>query len=245
MPVIQLYRPDEEYLSSHKAIRRIAPAFRHVVLDRAHGEAEYRKEWDKYKSLNAPEVILRTYSLANCRTVWVEVTDDDGTNDWVRFPLWSRRDIFIKFESDTEYNRLRPAVEKLATLLGYVADHCSAETDEQEVGNPPGDVVFRFSFSFLPYANPPGLMEHFEKALREYLESRGFDFGMAGVGKTYTAVLCGAKNVPLPTWTDKLSHSGRWHKGSSVPHCSGNWKRKSIFLICSMTREDGASWLTT
>ena len=77
MPIIQLYRQDEEYLSSDEAIRRIAPAFRHVVLDRARGEAEYRKEWDKVKSLNAPEVILQTYSLANCRTVWVELSNDE------------------------------------------------------------------------------------------------------------------------------------------------------------------------
>jgi hypothetical protein len=130
VPIIQLYRPDEEYLSSHEAIRRIAPAFRHVVLDRARGEAEYRKEWDKVKSLNAPEVILQTYSLANCRTAWVEVTDDDGTDGWVRFPLWSRRDIFIEFESDAEYIRLRPTIKKLATLLGYVAEDDGTETDD-------------------------------------------------------------------------------------------------------------------
>jgi hypothetical protein len=185
--IIQLYRPDEDYLTSHEAIRRFAPAFRHVVVDRARGEMEYQKEWDKVKSLKAPEVILQTYSLANCRTVWVEVTDDDGNDGWVRFPLWSRRDIFVEFASDAEYTRLRPTVEKLAKLLGYIADDDVSDDDQLEVGNATGDVVFRFSFTFLPHANPPGLKERFEKALGEYLESHGFDFGMAGVeNKLYT-----------------------------------------------------------
>ena len=198
MPIIQIYRPDEEYLSSRDAIRRIAPAFRHVVLDRARGEGEYQKEWDKVKSLNAPEAILQTYSLANCHTVWVEVNDDDRADGWVRFPLWPRRDIFIEFGSDAEYTRLRPTVEKLAVLLGYVAEDGATEPDQPVFGNAPGDVVFRFSFTFLPYANPPGLKERFEKALREYLDSRGLDFGMAGVeGKTSTRGFVRGKNRPL------------------------------------------------
>lgn len=120
MRFIKLYCPEEDDLPSHGVIRRIAPAFRYVVLDRARGEAEYRKEWDKVKSLNAPEVILQTYSIANCRTVWVEVAD--RTNGWLRFMLWSRRGITIEFESDAEYTRLLPTVEKLAILLGYVAE---------------------------------------------------------------------------------------------------------------------------
>ena len=122
MFVIQLYREDEEYLSSHDAILRIAPVFRHVVLDRARGEAEYRQEWDKCIRLKAPEGILERYSLANCRTVWVEIADADGPDDWVRFPLWSRRDIFIEFASAAQWERLRPTVEKLAGLLDYGID---------------------------------------------------------------------------------------------------------------------------
>jgi hypothetical protein len=119
MVVTQLYREDEEHLSSHDAILRIAPAFRRVVLDRVRGEAEYVKEWNKCIALKAPEPILQTYSLANCRTVWVEVADDDSPDDWVRFALWSRRDIFIEFPTEAERDRLRPTVRELAKLLGY------------------------------------------------------------------------------------------------------------------------------
>jgi hypothetical protein len=122
LTIIQLYREDEEYLTSHDAILRFAPAFRHVVLDRLRGEAEYRKEWDKCIRLKAPEVILERYSIANCRTVWVEIADADGSIDWVRFALWSRRDIFIEFASAEEWERLRATVEKLAGLLEYGID---------------------------------------------------------------------------------------------------------------------------
>jgi hypothetical protein len=122
LTIIQLYREDEEYLSSHDAILRLAPAFRHVVLDRVRGEAEYEKEWDKCIRLKAPEVILQTYSLATCRTVWVEIADADGPDDWIRFPLWSRRAIFIEFASAEESHGLRPTVEKLAGLLEYEVD---------------------------------------------------------------------------------------------------------------------------
>jgi hypothetical protein len=203
VPIIQLYPLDEQYLSSHEAIRRIAPAFRHVVFDCARGEAEYRKEWDKVKSLNVPEVTLQTYSLANCRTVWVELTDDDGTDGWVRFPLWSRRMILIEFKSDAEYTRLRPTIQKLVTLLGYAADDGVTDAGQLYGGKAVGDVVFRFSFAFLPNANPPGLKERFEKALRDYLEARGFDFGMAGIeGKTYMRGFVRGKDGPV-TYEDQ------------------------------------------
>jgi hypothetical protein len=125
MVVTQLYREDEEYLSSEDAVLRIAHAFRRVVLDRIRGKAEYVKEWDKCIALKAPEPILQTYSLANCRTVWVEVADDDGPDGWVKFVLWSRRDIFIEFPSEFERDRLRSTVEKLAGLLG-----CEVEEGE-------------------------------------------------------------------------------------------------------------------
>jgi hypothetical protein len=119
MVITQLYRENEEHLSSHEAILRVVPAFRRVVLDRVRGEAEYVKEWNKCVTLKAPVPILQTYSLANCSTVWVEVADDDGPDGWVRFALWPRRDIFIEFASVAERDRLRPTVEKLAGLLGY------------------------------------------------------------------------------------------------------------------------------
>jgi hypothetical protein len=251
VPIIQLYRPDEEYLTSHEAVRRIAPAFRQVVLDRARGEKEYRKEWDKAKSLNAPEVILQTYSLANCRTVWVEVAEDDATDAWVRFALWSRRDIFIELESDAQYIQLRPTVEKLATLLGYVAEDGDEEADDQLVGGAAGDVVFRFSFTFLPHANPPGLKERFEKVLRDYMESRGFDYGMAGVDvKTFTRGFVRGKDRPL-TYEDQQALA-QWAMAQRIK-CSallgsleeeidvldlfddkGGW----AFLVDNLTEED-------
>jgi hypothetical protein len=115
----QLYREDEEHLPSLDVVLRIAPAFRRVVLDRIRGEAEYIKEWNKCINLQAPESILQTYSLANCRTVWVEVSDEDGPDSWLRFFLWTRRDIFIEFASELERDQLRPLVAKLAQLLGY------------------------------------------------------------------------------------------------------------------------------
>jgi hypothetical protein len=219
VPIIQLYRLNEEYLSSHDAIRRIAPAFRHVILDRARGEAEYRKEWDKVKSLNAPEAILQTYSLANCRTVWVEVADNDGADGWVRFPLWSRRDIFIEFSSAAEYTRLRPTVEKLAMVLGYVAEDGAAQGDRVQSGEVAGDVVFRFSFAFRPHANPPGLKERFEKALGEFLGARGFDFGLAGIeGKTYTRGFVRGKDRPV-TREDREAFA-QWAMGQRIK-CTG------------------------
>ena len=253
MTTIQLYRPDEEYLSSNDAIRRIAPAYRHVVLDRARGEAEYLKEWDKVKSLNAPEVILQTYSLANCRTVWVEVTDDDGADGWVRFALWSRRDIFIDFSSEEGFARLRPTVEKLAMLLGYVVECEATEASRLEAGNSVGDVVFRFQFSFLPYANPPGLQERFEKSLRQYFDFRGFYYGLVALeGKTSTRGFVRGKDRSL---TEEDSENlAAWAMAQRIK-CSallgsleyevdelglfeeiGGW----IFLVDNLTDEDRA-----
>jgi hypothetical protein len=199
MTSIQLFRPDEEYLSSQDAIRRIAPAFRHVVLDRARGEAEYKKAWDKARSLNAPEVILQPYSLANCRTVWVEVSDDDGTDGWVRFVLWPRQDINIDFANDAECARLRPTVEKLAKLLGYIAEEDEeTESGQPDFGDAIGDVVMRFRFYFLPHANPPERKEEFEKALRGYFGSHGLDYGMADLrNKTETRGFVRGQDRPL------------------------------------------------
>jgi len=122
MVITQLYRADEEYLSSHDAIVRIAPAFRHVIIDRARGEVEYTKEWNKCIAVKAPEPILRSYSLANCRTIWVEVADGDGPDDWLGFALWSQRDIFIEFASEAKRDRLRPTLRRLGALLGYEVD---------------------------------------------------------------------------------------------------------------------------
>jgi hypothetical protein len=182
-------------------MRRIAHAFRHVVLDRARGEAAYQKEWDKVKSLNAPEVILQTYSLANCRTVWVQVSDDDGNDGWVRFILWPRREINIDFGDDTECARLLPTVKKLATLLGYVVgdgENVSAMLERAACGRAVGDVVFRFAFAFPRHENPPGFKVRFENALREYLHSSGVDFGMAGVeDKVYTRGYVRGKERPV------------------------------------------------
>lgn len=253
MTSVQLYRADEEHLSSHDAIRRIAPAFRHVVLDRARGETEYRKEWDKVKSLNAPEAILQTYSLANCRTVWVEVADTEEADGWVRFALWSRRDIYIQFADDDEHARLRPIVEKLATLLGYVVEEDELEADPQGTGEAVGDFVFRFRFSFRPHANPPGRKERFEKALRGYLESHGFDYGMVGVeGKASTRGFVRGKDRPL-TVADRQEFA-EWALAQQVS-CSallgsleteveeldlfdeiGGW----VFLVDNLTDEDCA-----
>ena len=121
------------------------------------------------------------YSLANCRTVWVEVSDDGGSDGWVRFALWSRRDINIDFGGDAGASRLRPTVEKLATLLGYVAE-------EDKNGIRPGGsrqcgrrCRLPFSILLLSHANPADSKERLEKALREYFEANGFDYGMVGL----------------------------------------------------------------
>lgn len=63
MLFVQLYRMDEDYLTSQDALRRIAPSFRYVVIDRARGEKEYLKHWTKLIALNAPKVILESMSL--------------------------------------------------------------------------------------------------------------------------------------------------------------------------------------
>lgn len=253
MTSIQLYRPDEEYLTSHEAIRRIAPAFRHVVLDRFRGEGEYQKEWDKVRALNAPEVILQTYSLANCRTAWVEVSDDDGVDGWVRFALWSRRDINIDFDSDAECARLRPTVEKLATLLGYVAEKDAAESGQARAGDAVGDDVFRFRFYFPPHANLPDSKERFEKALRGYFEANGFDYGMAGLrSKTETRGFLRGKNRPVNE--DDRQAFGEWLLSARIK-CSvmlgtienevdelnlfderGGW----VFLVDNLTEDEKA-----
>jgi hypothetical protein len=115
----ELVRDDERYLTADDVLLRIVPAFRHLILDRARGEAEYRKRRDKYIHLNAPDYIVEEFALPKCRTVWVSLADGDAQDDWVDFVLWPGQPIEMDFLTEADRERLQPTVRKLAALLEY------------------------------------------------------------------------------------------------------------------------------
>jgi len=99
------------------AIRRLTDAFSHVRIDSARGADEYRKEWDRFLSLNPPECLRDQYSMAKCKTLWMEVGDGTPENR-VAFFLWPHQYPDIDFQTRIEYLQRRALVRQVATALG-------------------------------------------------------------------------------------------------------------------------------
>ena len=114
----QLYHPDDQYLPLDEVIRRIAPAFRRVHLDRARGDAGVREGYEQLLAVGAPNA-LREAQLAQLgTTVCASVADNDGPDGWIEFVL-TGEDLLIEYRLEADRERLRPTVSKLAGLLGY------------------------------------------------------------------------------------------------------------------------------
>lgn len=115
----QLYDPDEQHLPLDEAIRRIAPAFGRVQVDRARGDARIRENYDSMVARRTPELILQSQSALFGAAAWVSVADDDLPAEWLEFLLLDHVDVWVEYRSEADRERFRPVVLKIADLLGY------------------------------------------------------------------------------------------------------------------------------
>jgi hypothetical protein len=132
MPADQLYRADEQYLPLDEAIRRIAPVFRRVRFDRVRGDAGIREQYAELVALQVPEVILASHLTQLGMTVHTAVSDGEDLDDWVEFVLGPHQDVFVGYATQSDRERLRSTVEKLANVLGYqIADTAESRSFPQ------------------------------------------------------------------------------------------------------------------
>ena len=116
-----LYHSDGEgaHHEPDEVLRRIAPAFRYVVIDKARGDRLIQEKYTELLDMRAPEVILRSHRSLFGRTVFVTLADDDAGALQIRFLLQPCCEIRVKYDAEWRRDEYRPMLEKLAGLLGY------------------------------------------------------------------------------------------------------------------------------
>jgi hypothetical protein len=128
----QLFDPSERHLPLDEAIRRIAPAFRRVSVDRERGDARVRERYERMVAGGTPELILQSQRGLFGHAAWVSVSDDNDPSEWIEFLVIDAGDVWIGYRSDADRSRFRPTVLRLASLLGYAVstrDSQEAEPD--------------------------------------------------------------------------------------------------------------------
>ncbi|QJW93761.1 hypothetical protein [Frigoriglobus tundricola] len=111
-----LYHPDGYHHDLTEAVRRIAPAFRRVVIDRDRGDTWVRGGYDELGRLNAPRVIRESHLSMLGRTAHIIVADEAGCAE---FYLVGGEDIEVEYASDAHRAECRGVVRVLAEVLGY------------------------------------------------------------------------------------------------------------------------------
>jgi hypothetical protein len=115
--------PHTDKLPVPEVLRRIAPAFRQVVIDWLAGEEHLKAVQRMMKGLGASAAAL---PLPEERVVFVRVADVAGEENAIQFKLRERgttAEILISYSSDAHERACGPLLDKLAELLGCtVAD---------------------------------------------------------------------------------------------------------------------------
>jgi hypothetical protein len=116
-----LFHPDGEFAEHlpDEVLRRIAPAFRYIVIDKASGDRLVQAQYAKLLELHAPEVILQSHKFNFGKAVFVTLAEDPDSRVKIRFLLQPYSGISIEYDSDAHRDRCRLLVEELARLLGY------------------------------------------------------------------------------------------------------------------------------
>ena len=116
-----LYHRDGEgaHHEPDQVLRRIAPAFRYVVVDKVRGDSLVQEKYAELLALPAPEVILLSHRSFFGRTAFVTLADDEAGEWRIRFLLQPCCEIRVEYGSPEQREDCRPMLEKLARLLGY------------------------------------------------------------------------------------------------------------------------------
>jgi hypothetical protein len=111
-----LYEVDGYHHGLDDALRRIAPAFRRVVIDRDRGDEWIRRGYEQLGELNAPDVIRESHLSMVGRTAHVSISDGSGCAE---FFITGGEDIGIEYDSIEHRAACREIASKLAEVLGY------------------------------------------------------------------------------------------------------------------------------
>ena len=123
--------PDGPVLRGDEVLRRIAPAFRRVGIDRVRADLWIDERCRLLEGLRCPNILIDGERQQKGRVAHVSLSDDESEDGWVRFYLYDDTSwIDLEFESEEHWRHAGRRSKKLAHLLGYVADELSPSDAE-------------------------------------------------------------------------------------------------------------------
>jgi hypothetical protein len=116
-----LYHPDADraHHEPDEVLRRIAPAFPYIIIDKASGDRLVQEEYERLVDLATPDVILQSHKSLFGRTVFVTLAEDETGECRMKFLLQPCCAIRIEYHPGPHRDQAPPMLVKLAKLLGY------------------------------------------------------------------------------------------------------------------------------
>lgn len=114
-----LFHPCGEFahLGPDEILRRVAPAFLHVSIDKAQGNRLIQERRKRLIALKAPDVVLQSLVLGT--EAFVTLADDDRGELAVRFYVQRCEPIIIDYPQPAHREQCWTTLQKLAQVLDY------------------------------------------------------------------------------------------------------------------------------